>query len=408
MNLVVVGAQWGDEGKGKIVDYLAQNAKNVVRFSGGANAGHTIVANGKKYALHLIPSGIIYPDKNVLLGSAMVIDPIGMFEELDKLSQQGIEWKGRVFVSDRAHIVMPAYKAMDVELEQGRRKPIGTTGRGIGVAYGQKANRDGLRVCDIYDSQFYNLLNQQEKDFVDSFKERLREMVVNAAYFMEKQRNANTLFEGAQGVLLDLDGGTYPFVSSGFSCSAGAAIGGTVGPRRLDSVLGVFKAYQTRVGNGPFPSEFKKERDGDLEELVRELGHEYGVTTGRARRCGYLDLVALKYSAMTNSMDALVLTHLDVYDNMREIQACVAYSINGKETHEFPSTLSDLEQATPITKTFKGWNCSIANCKSYSELPQEAKTYLEFIEEYTATPISIISVGPDRDQTFFRNDPWKK
>ncbi len=408
MNVVVIGAQWGDEGKGKIVDYLADKAENVVRFSGGANAGHTIVTNGQTYKLHLVPSGIVYPQKKVLLGSAMVIDLESFFTELDQLSSQGVQWEGRVFVSDRAHLVMPAYKKLDKELDKKRRKPIGTTGRGIGIAYSQKSNRDGLRVCDIFDSQFYALLSDEEKAHIDQFKDRLEPMVVNAAYFMESQSNTTNLFEGAQGVLLDLDGGTYPFVSSGFSCSAGAAIGGTVGPRKLDNVMGVFKAYQTRVGNGPFPSEFTEERDGDLENMIREIGNEYGVTTGRARRCGYLDLVALRYTSMINSMDSLVLTHLDVYDGMDEIQACVAYDINGKEVKEFPSTLSDLENAKPITQKFKGWKTSITDCKSFEELPQEAKDYIAFIEEYTKTAVSIISVGPDRDQTFDRRDPWTK
>lgn len=302
MNLVVIGAQWGDEGKGKIVDYLADQAQRVVRFSGGANAGHTIVANGQTYKLHLIPSGIIYPDKQVLLGSAMVIDPTAFFEELDNLTAQGCRWEGRVFVSDRAHVVLPKYKLLDKEMDAQRRKPIGTTGRGIGVAYSRKSDRDGLRVCDLYDPQFYLLMTPEEKEFVASFKERLQPMVVNAAYWMAEAQRENVLFEGAQGVLLDLDGGTYPFVSSGFSCSAGAAIGGCVGPRKIDRVMGVFKAYQTRVGNGPFPTEFGKS-ENDLEEMVRELGNEWGVTTGRARRCGYLDLVALKYTAMINSMD---------------------------------------------------------------------------------------------------------
>lgn len=408
MNLVVIGAQWGDEGKGKIVDYLAGNAKNVVRFSGGANAGHTIVTNGQTYKLHLVPSGIIYPNKKVLLGSAMVIDPISFFGELDTLVEQGIDWKGRVFVSDRAHLVLPAYKEMDIEMDLKRRKPLGTTGRGIGVAYARKSDRDGLRVCDIYDPQFYALLTADEKFFIDSFKDQLAPMVVNAAYFMDAERDTNTLFEGAQGVLLDLDGGTYPFVSSGFSCSSGAAIGGCVGPRKLDNIMGVFKAYQTRVGNGPFPSEFTEERDGDLEHVIRELGNEYGVTTGRPRRCGYLDLVALRYTSMTNSMDSLVLTHIDVYDDLDEIQACVAYEIDGKEVREFPSKLSDLENAKPITKVFKGWKTPITGCKSYDDLPKETKEYLAFIEEYTRTPISIISVGPDRDQTFNTRDPWEK
>ncbi|MBN2651695.1 MAG: adenylosuccinate synthase [Spirochaetales bacterium] len=408
MNLVVMGAQWGDEGKGKIVDYLASEAETVIRFSGGANAGHTIVTNGVTYKLHLVPSGIIDKNKICLMGSAMVIDPEGLFNELDNLSNQGIDWKGRLFVSDRAHLVLPSYKQIDIEMDKKRKSPIGTTGRGIGVAYSQKASRDGFRVCDIFDEQMYSRLEDEDKVFLEKFKARLEPMVVNAAYFMAQRKGQKNLFEGAQGALLDLDGGTYPFVSSGFSCSAGAAIGGSVGPASLDKILGVFKAYQTRVGNGPFPSAFTKEKDGDLENTIREIGNEYGVTTGRPRKCGYLDLVALKYVCLTNSLSSLVLTHIDVYDGIDEVKACVAYDINGKITEEFPSTVSDLEAAKPVTKTFKGWNTSITGAKSYADLPKETQEYLEFIEEYTGTKISIISVGPDRDQTFNVDEPWTK
>lgn len=408
MNLVIIGAQWGDEGKGKIVDYLADKAENVVRFSGGANAGHTIVANGQTYKLHLVPSGMVYPGKQCLLGSAMVIDPEALFKELDEIHAQGVEWEGRLFISDRAHLVLPAYKEIDKAQDLKRRFPIGTTGRGIGIAYGQKANRDGLRVCDLYDEKFYSRLTPEEKAFLDPYKEKMAPMVVNAAYWMEERKNGMNLFEGAQGALLDLDSGTYPFVSSGFSCSAGAAIGSGVGPKKLDKILGIFKAYQTRVGNGPFPTEFKQDRDGNLEHLVRELGHEYGVTTGRARRCGYLDLVALRYACITNSITGLVLTHIDVYDDMDTIQACVGYRINGKETVEFPSRISDLEQAEPVLKSFKGWKKPLGGVRSKSDLPKECLDYLDFIEQFTGTPVSIISVGPDRDQTFNVEEPWTK
>ncbi len=408
MNLVIIGAQWGDEGKGKIVDYLAKDAKNVIRFSGGANAGHTIVTNGQTYKLHLVPSGIVYEDKEVLMGSAMVIDPEGLFNELDTIKKQGVNWEGRIFVSDRAHLVLPSYKAVDKELDSKRRFPIGTTGRGIGVAYGQKANRDGLRVGDMYDENMWNRLLDEDKKFLEPYKEKMKDMVVNGAYYMYEKDGENNLFEGAQGALLDLDAGTYPFVSSGFSCSAGAAIGGFVGPAKLDKILGVFKAYQTRVGNGPFPSAFTQERDGDLEETIRSIGNEYGVTTGRARSCGYLDLVALKYSCIVNSISSLVLTHIDVYDGIDEVKACVAYDINGKEVTEMPTMIKDLDAAKPIVKTFKGWSESIKDVKRYEDLPQATKDYLKFIEDYTETPISIISVGPDRTQTFNRQEPWTK
>lgn len=408
MNLVIIGAQWGDEGKGKIVDYLAGKAENVIRFSGGANAGHTIVANGQTYKLHLIPSGMVYPGKQCLLGSAMVIDPEALFKELDEIHAQGVEWEGRLFISDRAHLVLPSYKEIDKTQDSKRRFPIGTTGRGIGIAYGQKANRDGLRICDLYDEKFYSRLTAGEKKFLDPYKEKMAPMVVNAAYWMDERKNGMNLFEGAQGALLDLDSGTYPFVSSGFSCSAGAAIGSGTGPKNLDKILGIFKAYQTRVGNGPFPTEFKQERDGNLEHLVRELGHEYGVTTGRARRCGYLDLVALRYACIVNSITGLVLTHIDVYDDMDTIQACVGYRINGRETVEFPSRISDLEQAEPVLKTFKGWKQPLGGVRSKKDLPKECLEYLDFIEQFTGTPISIISVGPDRDQTFNVEEPWTK
>jgi adenylosuccinate synthase len=408
MNLVVIGAQWGDEGKGKIVDYLSADAEIIVRFAGGANAGHTIVTENITYKLHLVPSGIISPDKTVILGTGMVIDLESLFKELKTIEDQGINWKNRVLISDRAHIVLPEYKEEDKAEEAKRKRPIGTTGRGIGVAYAYKSARDGIRIADLYDSTFYPELDKNTRAYLDPYKEKIKDMVIDIADFMHKNKTKNRLFEGAQGILLDLDIGTYPFVSSGMSAASGASAGSGVGPRALDKILGVFKAYSTRVGNGPFPSEFKKDRDGNMEEVIREIGREYGVTTGRPRRCGYLDLVALKYACITNSIDSLVLTHLDVYDGFDEIKTCTAYEYNGAELSVFPSSLEILNKAQPVLKTFKGWKQSLGSIKSFDELPEEAKAYLKFIEDYTETPVDIISVGYERKQTILRKNPWTK
>jgi len=408
MNLVVIGAQWGDEGKGKIVDFLAEDSELISRFSGGANAGHTIVTGETTYKLHLIPSGIIYPDKKVVLGSGMVIDPQSMFDELAILTEQGIEWEGRVFVSDRAHLVLPDYKAEDIEKEKVRFNPIGTTGRGIGVTYAHKAHRDGIRVADMYDSNIWSRMPESYRTYLEPFKARIAKMKINLISFMAGYKGQKVLFEGAQGILLDLDAGTYPFVSSGYSVAAGASIGGGIGPREIDRVLGVFKAYSTRVGNGPFPSEFNTERDGGTEEIVRELGREYGVTTGRARRCGYLDLVALKYACRVNSIDSLVLTHIDVYDDFEDVSVCVAYEYEGETITDFPSSIEVMDGAVPVIKTFKGWNSSLKESKDYSHLPEEAQQYIEFIEKYTETSVDIISVGYRRSETFIRKELWTR
>ena len=406
MHLVVIGAQWGDEGKGKIVDYLSDEADLVVRFSGGANAGHTIVTGDITYKLHLIPSGIIYPETKVVLGTGMVIDPQSLFDELDTITSQGVDWKNRVFISDRAHLVLPSYKQMDLDLEKERRSPIGTTGRGIGVTYSRKAQREGIRVCDLGDSEFLKTLSKTEKDFLEPFIERITNMMVDMASFMAAYKDKKVLFEGAQGILLDLDIGTYPFVSSGYAAAAGASLGGGIGPGSIDKVFGVFKAYSTRVGNGPFPSEFLKERDGELEDYIRDLGREYGVTTGRPRRCGYLDLVALKYACRTNSINHLVLTHIDVYDEMKEIKVCIAYEIDGKETTDFPSSRDKQAKAKPVLKSFDGWSQDISEVKDYKSLPSNAKKYIEYIEQYTNTHIGIVSVGYQRDQTMMRTELW--
>lgn len=408
MNLVVIGAQWGDEGKGKIVDYLSEDAEIVVRFSGGANAGHTIVHNDVTYKLHLVPSGIIDPTKKVYLGNAMVIDIESLFNELDTIKKQGINWEGRIFISDRAHIVFPSYKQKDVEMEKSRRNPIGTTGRGIGVAYALKAYRDGVRMGDIFDPAVYSTLNKEEKELVDKYKEQLSGMVIDLAEVMSINKDKKKLFEGAQGALLDLDTGTYPYVSSGSSSAAGACTGGSIGPRSIDRILGVFKAYNTRVGNGPFPTEFNPKTESDLENTIRETGREYGVTTGRPRRCGYLDLVALKYTCAVNSIDSLVLTHIDIYDDMDEVKACVAYEYEGKEITSFPTSITVLENVKPIFKTFKGWKTPINNIKKYEDLPSATKEYIEFIEKYTGVSADIISVGYRRTETMSRINLWTR
>ncbi len=406
MNVVVIGAQWGDEGKGKIVDYLASESKSVVRYSGGANAGHTIVSEGVQYALHLVPSGILHPGKTVYLGAGMVIDPEALFKELDELKSKGIEWEGRVFISDRAHLVLPRYREMDKKRDAARKRPIGTTGRGIGTTYALKSERDGIRVADLTWKEKMDDLEDEDRAFLAPYLDRLVSMRVNLTSELNKLKGERVLFEGAQGALLDLDLGTYPYVSSGFSSAAGAAIGGCIGPRAIGKILGVFKAYSTRVGNGPMPTEFSMDSQSELYHFVRETGREYGVTTGRPRRCGYLDLVALRYACQSNSIDDLVLTHLDVYDSLDDIEACVAYDINGTITEEFPASIDELHAAKPVLKHFKGWKTCLKDCRSYSALPKEAKDYVDFIEQYTETRIGIISVGYDRNDTFIRDSVW--
>ena len=408
MKVVIIGAQWGDEGKGKIVDYLAERADHVVRYAGGPNAGHTIVVDGKQFALHQVPSGILYPNQTVFLGAGMVIDPEALFNELQMLKDNGINWEGRVFISDRAHIILPRYRQMDKDRDAQRKRPIGTTGRGIGIAYSEKAQRDGLRLADLDWAEKMSEYDGEDKKYLDTYKDRLLSMRIDLTAKMWEYRNKNILFEGAQGAMLDIDSGTYPYVSSGASCAAGAATGCGIGPHDLDKILGVFKAYETRVGNGAMPSEFNSESEGELCDYVRNRGHEYGVTTGRARRCGYLDLVALRYACRVNSLDGLILTHLDIYDDMDQIEACVAYDINGKIVTDFPASVEAMNAAKPVLQKFKGWKTSLREKKSFEDLPQNARAYIEFIEDFTKTPVDIVSVGSDRSETFVRKDPWKK
>ena len=409
MKLAVIGAQWGDEGKGKIVDYLAEKAGVVVRYSGGANAGHTIVQGGSTYKLHLVPSGILYGGATVVLGTGMVIDLGALFDELDTLAGQGVSWEGRVLVSDRAHIVLPSYRDMDRRADLERAMPLGTTGRGIGVAYAMKASRDGIRVADVEEPSVLAKLDEESRAYLEQHVDRLRPMVVDLVEFMaHTDVGEHILFEGAQGALLDLDQGTYPFVSSGYSAAAGASLGGGIGPRQIDRILGVFKAYSTRVGNGPFPSEFRGADESGLEQLVRELGREYGVTTGRPRRCGYLDLVALKYIVRANGIDSLALTHLDVYDSLEQIKVCVAYETDEGVLDTFPSSAYLLDRCRPVTKSLSGWQTDIGAIRTYDALPEHARAYVEFIEAAVGCPIEIVGVGYERDQTIMRVDPWTR
>lgn len=402
MNVVVIGAQWGDEGKGKIVDFLANDADVIVRYAGGANAGHTIVIGDQQYALHLVPSGILYPNKTVYLGMGMVIDPEALFEELKMLKDRGIDWEGRVFISDRAHIVLPRYRRMDKERDAQRKNPIGTTGRGIGTTYSMKTERDGIRLADIDWNEKLEELEEEDRKFLAMYRDRLIEMRVDITKEMFNLKKDNRLMEGAQGAMLDLDAGTYPFVSSGMSGAHGASIGSGMGPLDIDKIYGVFKAYTTRVGNGPFPTEFDEESQSELYHFVRDTGREYGVTTGRPRRCGYLDLVALRYACRVNSISGLVLTHLDIYDTLDEIEACVAYEIDGKIITDFPASIKMLDNAKPVLKKFNGWNSELKTCGSYKKMPKTAKEYVEFIEAFCNTPVSIVSVGYDRADTYVR------
>jgi adenylosuccinate synthase len=408
LKIVVIGAQWGDEGKGKIVDYLANEAQIIVRYAGGANAGHTIVIGGEEYALHLIPSGVFYSDKIVILGAGMVIDPVALFDEIKMLEDRGIDTKGRILISDRAHVVLPRYIKVDKERDAARKKPIGTTGRGIGITYSMKSDREGIRIADLAWQDRMAELEAEDRNFLAPYIDRLLSMSIDLSSYLAYRKNSQVLFEGEQGTLLDLDLGTYPYVSSGMSCAAGAAVGGCIGPRAIDKVLGVFKAYSTRVGNGPLPSEFDPNSEDELCRFVRDTGREYGVTTGRPRRCGYLDLVSLRYACLTNSIDSLVMTHLDVYDTFDEIKACIAYRIGDNIVERFPASIEELNNAKPVLRTFSGWKKPLADALTYEEFPTAAMEYIDFIERYCETPINIVSVGYDRKATIIRKSPWAK
>jgi adenylosuccinate synthase len=415
---VVVGAQWGDEGKGKIVDVLAADVDIVARYQGGANAGHTVDVAGDEFILHQIPSGILHPGKRCLLGNGVVLDLEQFFGELDGLERRGIDAEPRLGISGRAHLLLEYHKNLDraIEARRGDEK-IGTTGKGIGPAYEDKVARRGLRVGDLRDRARAESLVRQAAtvanerlaagggDPVDlddvatsllRARDRLMPLVTDTGREIDQAIRAGkrVLLEGAQGALLDIDHGTYPFVTSSNTTAAGAATGTGIGPTALDSVLGVVKAYTTRVGSGPLPTEIKSE----VGERLRELGGEYGATTGRPRRCGWFDAVVVRYSARVNGLTGLALTKLDVLDSFDEIRICTGYVIDGKEHDDFPDDLARLERAEPVFTTLPGWRADTSMARSVHDLPDPARAYMRRLEELAGVPIEFVSVGTQREQ----------
>ncbi|MFM8280331.1 MAG: adenylosuccinate synthase [Bacteroidota bacterium] len=419
---IVVGAQWGDEGKGKIVDLLSDSVDIVARYQGGANAGHTIVIEGKKFVLHLIPSGILQNDVQCVIGNGVVIDPVALMEEIAMLEQFGISIKDRLYISHKAHLIMPYHKMLDKARESQSSAAIGTTGRGIGPAYIDKFSRSGIRIVDLLDRTVFEeklranieeknvllkkIYDHEELDIDSIISEYLDFDVKIDPYIKDTTLLLNQaiadgksiLMEGAQGALLDVDHGTYPFVTSSNPTSGGACTGLGVPPTAIDSVIGVVKAYTTRVGNGPFPTEL---HDAMGEEL-RKIGAEFGATTGRPRRCGWLDGVALRYSVMINGIDNIALTKLDVLDNVKSIGICTGYEIDGKMLRSFPANVQDLTKVKPHYEFHEGWNCSLAGIKHYEDLPNAAKQYIAAIEQVAGARVGIISLSPDRADTIIR------
>ena len=424
---VVVGAQWGDEGKGKIVDVLAERADVVARYQGGANAGHTVVVDGEEFILHQVPSGVLHPGKECLLGNGVVLDAAELFREIDLLEERGIDAEARVRVSHRAHLLLPWHKALDAAKEGSRgARAIGTTGRGIGPAYEDKIGRVGIRVTDCLDGERLEELVEEGaeakraalaalgSDASVSAEETLAEigkwrdrLLARAADVSQRVADhiaggRRILLEGAQGSQLDIDHGTYPYVTSSSTTAGGAVIGIGLGPKFLDDIIGVVKAYTTRVGNGPLPTEV----ESPLQERLREAGDEYGATTGRPRRCGWFDAVVVRYAARINSLTELAVTKLDVLDGFESVRLCTGYrsagSDGGGELDEFPANLALLERCEPIYEEHPGWEGPIAGARSWNELPPAARRYLERVEELVGVPIRRVSVGQDRDQILER------
>ena len=417
---VLVGSQWGDEGKGKIVDLLSKNYDIVTRYQGGANAGHTVVIGDKQYILHLIPSGILRANIKCVIGNGVVIDPTALLDEIKLLESNNIKVEGRLFISHNAHLIMPYHKLLDSISESGENK-IGTTGRGIGPCYIDKYARKGIKIVDLLNRKSLeekirenlkeknNLLkkvyDREELDVEEIIKQYVEFDKTIDQYIKDVPAYLNNaiaegksiLLEGAQGALLDVDHGTYPFVTSSSPTSGGACIGTGIPPTKIDNVIGIVKAYTTRVGNGPFPTELT---DGD-GEMLRKTGSEYGATTGRPRRCGWFDAFLVRYSAMVNGIDSVAITKLDVLSSFDEIKICTGYKLNGKAIKSFPTDVERLLSVTPIYKTLPGWKSDISSCESYNDLPDKTKQYLDFISKEAEIKIRIISVGPERQQTFF-------
>lgn len=420
---IVLGVQWGDEGKGRVVDAIADRCGLVVRYQGGANAGHTVIVGDEKFVFHLLPSGILYPDKTCIIGNGVVVDPEVLLQEMEDLAAKGRK-TAQLLLSNAAHIVMPYHKQIDQLAEASRSEgmKIGTTGRGIGPCYADKYERIGIRAEDLvcHDTLAEKLrLNVKLKneiltkiygaepiDFDELFEkakewgEKIKPWLGDSVLAIDNAIKAGVgvLFEGAQATLLDVDHGTYPFVTSSSPCAGGACTGTGIGPGRIDRVIGVMKAYCTRVGEGPFPTE----DSGETGKLLREKGGEFGATTGRPRRCGWCDLVAADYAVKVNGLDGLALTKLDVLSGFEEIKICTSYELDGEKVGHFPSGSAQLERVKPVYETLPGWKNDISACREFDDLPTAAQAYVRFIEEKTGVPVLLIGVGPGREDTILR------
>jgi adenylosuccinate synthase len=419
-NLTVIGAQWGDEGKGKIVDLLTPRFSIVARYQGGHNAGHTVYVRGQKFVLHLIPSGILHAGVSCVIGNGVVVDPTALFAEVDELGRLGVEVNGRLFISDRAHLILPYHRELDVlsEARRGERR-IGTTSRGIGPAYEDKIARRGIRISDLANPAVLEegvrenvkarnrvirdstLEWRQVYDELVAFGERIAPWVVDASLMLTTAmaEGRSIMFEGAQGTLLDIDHGTYPFVTSSNASAGGVCTGLGVPPKAVGTVLGVVKAYTTRVGEGPLPTELT----GEMGDRLRESGQEYGASTGRPRRCGWYDAVAVRFSARVSGIDSLALTKLDVLDGLEEIQLCTGYRDGDRVLHDFPADLKRVAACEPIYETLPGWSAPTRGARAFDALPAEAKAYVRRLEEVTGVPAGIISTGSDREETIIRD-----
>src|SRR5688500_7942424 len=421
MNIAVLGAQWGDEGKGKIVDLLTPHFSIVCRYQGGHNAGHTVYANGRKFVLRLLPSGILHDGITCVIGNGVVVDPAALFAEIDEVTAAGVTIGDRLVLSDKAHLILPYHRELDLlsEARRGERK-IGTTSRGIGPAYEDKIARRGVRVGDLANMEALasavqhnvaarnRIIPESPWDAAQVLEElqkawtRMGPWVTDVSLFLARARQANRpiMFEGAQGTLLDIDHGTYPYVTSSNATVGGVCTGLGVPPRAIDGVLGVAKAYTTRVGEGPLPTELT----GELGNRLRESGQEFGAVTGRPRRCGWYDAVAVRYAVRVNGLDALALTKLDVLDGLPELQVCTAYRIRGTVIEEMPGDLSQLAACEPVYETLAGWTTPTAGVRVYEDLPVEARRYVARLEEVTGVPAAIVSTGSAREDTIIRDD----
>lgn len=423
---MLVGAQWGDEGKGKVTDFLAARADIIVRYQGGNNAGHTVVVGEEEFRLHLLPSGILHPEKTCIIGNGVVVDPAVLVGEIEGLKRRGIKM-ARLLISERAHLIFPYHRLLDgAEEKRKGNGRIGTTGRGIGPAYVDKMARVGIRMIDLLEDATFSRQLGENVTFKNTLFERvygsegvslpeifdayreyaaiLREYVADTGVFLHQAITAgkNVLFEGAQGTLLDIDHGTYPFVTSSSPTAGGACLGAGVGPRVIDRVLGIAKAYTTRVGGGPFPTELKD----DLGEKIRDQGREFGTTTGRARRCGWFDAVIARYAARVNGLDYLCVTKLDVLTGIPVLKICRAYRYQGKEITDFPASTSVLEACEPVYEELPGWEEDITGARGLEDLPENTRRYLERLSSLAGLPVALIGVGPRREQTIVCHDAF--